>query len=231
MRPGALAGLVGALAIAAVAGGYFVNEHLNEAEAARVAAQQDAARANAATHPEMDLNAALSSGLPFPVKIEAKFSLTDHHGQAVTEKSYPGQAMAIFFGFANCQAICSVAMPRLGEAMELLGDQAGNVVPLMITVDPEHDTVEALGPALAKWHDSIVGLTGSQEALAAARAAFQVEAEKVFEDPEGNPVYAHGSFIYLVGDTGEVLTIMPPILSPERMAELISGYVVSQNTL
>lgn len=228
MRPSAFAALAGALVLGAMGGGYLWSQHQGEAD--RLAAAQDAARANAASHPEMAPSAPVSAGLPFPVKIEAKFDLTDHFGRDVTETSYPGQAMAIFFGFANCQAICSVAMPRLGEAMEILGDDADKVVPLMITVDPEHDTVDSLGPALAKWHESIVGLTGSAEALEAARAAFQVEAEKVFEDPEGNPVYAHGSFIYLVGG-GEVLTVMPPILSPERMAELIAGYVAGPKAL
>ena len=58
-----------------------------------------------------------------------------------------------------------------------------------------------------------------------ARAAFQVEAKKIFDDPAGNPVYAHGSFIYLIGPDGKVLTLLPPILAPERMAEIIRTYL------
>jgi protein SCO1/2 len=164
-------------------------------------------------------------GLPFPVEITARFDLIDQDGNRVTEKDFAGRPMAIFFGYARCDAICSVALPRLGAALDLLGAQGERIAPLMITVDPERDTVEALGPALAKWHPRLRGLTGSTEALAAARAAFQVETAKVLNDTEGNPVYSHGSFIYLVGADGRVLTLLPPILGPERMAEIIQGYL------
>ena len=98
-------------------------------------------------------------------------------------------------------------------------------MPLLITVDPERDTVRNMGPALAKWHSRIFGLTGTEEALADARAAFQVERSKVLDDVDGNPVYAHGSFIYLVGRDGQVLTLLPPVLGPERMAEVIRSYL------
>lgn len=170
-------------------------------------------------------SAAPTPALPFPVDIEAKFDLLDQDGRAVTEADYAGKPMAIFFGYANCEAICSVALPRLGAALDLMGADAGALTPLLITVDPARDTPSTMGPALARWHPKLRGLTGSPEALANARAAFQVQAEKVFDDPEGNPIYAHGSFIYLIGGDGKVLTIMPPILGPERMAEIMQGYL------
>ncbi|MBC7156056.1 MAG: SCO family protein, partial [Rhodobacteraceae bacterium] len=45
-----------------------------------------------------------------------------------------------------------------------------------------------------------------------------------FEDPEYGPVYAHGSHVYLLDPAGEVLTLLPPILGPARMAEIAAGY-------
>ena len=164
-------------------------------------------------------------GLPFPVDIDAKFALLNQEGEAVTEADFAGKPMAVFFGYANCEAICSVALPRLGQALDLLGNEADRLSPLLITVDPERDTPETMGPALAKWHPKLRGLTGSETALAQARKAFQVETSLVGEDPEGNPIYAHGSFIYLIGPEGKVLTLLPPILGPERMAEIIRSYL------
>lgn len=164
-------------------------------------------------------------GLPFPVKIDTKFALVDQDGKDVTQADFSGKPMAIFFGYANCEAICSVALPRLGQALDILGDKVDDFAPLLITVDPARDTPEKIGPALAKWHPKLRGLTGTEDALAAAREAFQVETSKVGEDAEGNPIYAHGSFIYLIGGDGQVLTLLPPILGPERMAQIISGYL------
>ena len=163
--------------------------------------------------------------LPFPVDITARFELTDQDGKTVTERDFAGRPMAVFFGYANCEAICSVALPRLGAALDLLGERGARIAALMITVDPERDTVATMGPALAKFHPRLRGLTGSNEALEAARAAFQVDTAKVLDDAQGNPVYSHGSFIYLVGADGKVQTLLPPILGPERMAQVIASYL------
>lgn len=164
-------------------------------------------------------------GLPFPVDIKAEFALIDQDGHAVTQADFAGKPMAIFFGYANCEAICSVALPRLGQALDLLGEDASALTPLVITVDPERDTIETIGPGLARWHPRLRGLTGTEQALADAREAFQVQSELVYEDPEHGPIYNHGSFVYLIGGDGKVMTILPPILGPERMAEVIRGYL------
>lgn len=164
-------------------------------------------------------------GLPFPVDITAEFDLIDQDGRTVTQADFAGKPMAIFFGYASCEAICSVALPRLGAALDLLGDQVDDLTPLLITVDPARDTPEKIGPALAKWHPKLRGLTGSEASLAAARDAFQVETSLVGEDAEGQPIYAHGSFIYLIGADGKVLTLLPPILGPDRMADILKGYL------
>lgn len=223
---GFLAGFAGASVVALIVGYLVMGDNTAQIPEPAVSAPTiEETRAEAATHPEMDLPGAPTAALPFPVTIEAKFALTDHHGQDVTEASYAGKPMAVFFGYANCEAICSVALPRLGEALDIMGEKAEEISALMITVDPGRDTVEAMGPALAKWHPKLVGLTGSDQALAAARKAFQVNSEKIFDDPEGNPIYAHGGFIYFIGADGKVRTIMPPILGPERMAELMTSYM------
>lgn len=159
--------------------------------------------------------------LPFPVEIRPRFSLVDHTGRAVTEADFAGRPMAIFFGYANCESICSVALPRMGAALDLLGAEAAEVAALMITVDPARDTPPAMAARLPEHHPRLIGLTGSEAALAAARAAFQVEVSQVAETADGAPIYAHGSFIYLVGRDGTVQSVLPPILSPERIAALM----------
>jgi len=165
------------------------------------------------------------SALPFPIEITPRFALIDQTGRAVTQADYAGRPMAIFFGYANCEAICSVALPSLAAALDLLGPDGAEIAPILITVDPARDTPEAMARRLAEYHPRLIGLTGSEAALAEARAVFQVEASQVAETPEGAPLYAHGSFIYLVGRDGVVKSLLPPILSPERMAELMRKYL------
>jgi len=165
-----------------------------------------------------------TSGPALPVDIELAFDLIDHRGRAVTEADFAGRPIALFFGYAKCESICSVALPRMAAALDILGATGAEIMPILITVDPARDTPEALAETLPRWHERFVGLTGSEAALAAVRERFQVDSKVVFEDVTG-PVYAHGSFIYLIGAEGRVETLIPPILGPERIAQLMRKYL------
>ena len=49
------------------------------------------------------------------------------------------------------------------------------MTPVLITVDPERDTVENMVQPLKDHHEKMIGLTGSDEALEVAYKAFNVE--------------------------------------------------------
>jgi protein SCO1/2 len=166
-----------------------------------------------------------SPALPFPVTITPRFDLIDHTGRAVSQADFAGRPMAIFFGYASCEAICTVALPSMAAALDILGPEGDEIAPILITVDPVRDTPETMAARLPEYHPRLIGLTGSEAALAEARAVFQIDAKQVAETPEGAPIYAHGSFIYLVGRDGVVKSLLPPILSPDRMAELMRKYL------
>lgn len=165
------------------------------------------------------------SGLPFPVKFGGPFELTDHRGNTRTQADPEGRMQLLFFGYASCEAICSVALPMMAEATRRLEAAGVDIAPVMVTVDPVRDTVEALGPALAKHHPEFIGLTGSESALQGVYDSFSVARRVVFVDPDLGPVYAHGSHIFLLNGAGEFLTLLPPILTQERVAEIVSAYV------
>jgi protein SCO1/2 len=184
-----------------------------------------AAASDSATHAATPETAATGPALPFPVAIEPRFALIDQTGSAVTQADYAGQPMAIFFGYANCPGVCPVALAHLGEALDILGEQGSEIAPILITIDPARDTPEAMSQSLPKYHRRLIGLTGSEAALAEARAAFQVDARAIAETPEGGAIFAHGSFIYLFDSNGALKTLLPPNLPPERLAELMRKYL------
>lgn len=165
-----------------------------------------------------------TAGIPLPLTLGGPFALTDQHNRERTEVDPHGHLQLVFFGYAVCESICSVALPQMATLAQTLAARGVAMTPVMITVDPERDTPEAMAPALAKLHPGFVGLTGSDAALSAAWRAFGVERSMVFEDPAGGAVYAHGSLLYLLDGQGEFLTVLPPILSDDRMIEIISSY-------
>ncbi|MBM7069146.1 SCO family protein [Actibacterium sp. 188UL27-1] len=187
-------------------------------------AQDEATPAEAPALAVVAQTPASPSGLPFPVKLGGAFSLTDQTGATRTEVDPNGNFQLLFFGYANCEAICSVALPLMAETTDQLRDAGIAVQPVMITIDPHRDTVETIGPGLAKHHADFVGLTGTEAELGDVYKLFAVEKTLVFEDLIAGPIYAHGSHIYLLDAEGVVLTLLPPILSQERIAEIVTGY-------
>ena len=63
----------------------------------------------------------------------------------------------------------------------MLGSDADKIQPILITVDPERDTVDALKDAVGDIHPRLVGLTGTPENLDAAYKAFNLEKKFLFE--------------------------------------------------
>jgi protein SCO1 len=162
---------------------------------------------------------------PLPFALGGAFSLIDHEGLLRSEADPDGQPQLLFFGYAACEQICSVALPMMAEAARALEADGIAVTPVMITVDPERDTPEVMAERLRALHPGFVGLTGSREALAAAYAAFRVEHEVVYVDPFAGDVFAHGSFVYLLDAEGNFRTLFPPILAPERAVEIVRAHV------
>ncbi len=172
---------------------------------------------------------ALPPALPFPVAVGGPFDLVDHHGDRRTDEDFLGRHILVFFGYAHCPGICSAALPTMAAAVDGLGDRAELVQPVMITVDPKWDTPEVMKEALGKYHPRLLGLTGSDEALADVRKHYQVDVSYVGEDILGNPIYSHGGYVYLMGPDGTLQTVLPPILSAEQMSTIIGKYLSSKS--
>lgn len=164
-----------------------------------------------------------------PLALGGRFSLTDQDGQARSEADPQGRMQLVYFGYANCQSICTLALPQMAAITARLAADGIALVPVLITVDPARDTVAAIGPALARISPGWVGLTGTPADLARVRGLFGVRAEVLFEDPFSGPVYSHGSFFYLLDGTGRVLTVLPPILPAERAAAIVAAHASGQS--
>lgn len=161
----------------------------------------------------------------FPEVKGGDFTLVDHHGDVRTSRNPDGHFQLVFFGYAQCKAICTAALPTMAAAVDILDASGLSVTPLLITVDPERDTVAALREAAPAIHPDMVGLTGPEEALAAAYKAFNVQKKFLFDHLEEGPIYTHGSFIYLLDGDGSFQTLFPPIMSAKQIATVTAGYV------
>ncbi len=161
----------------------------------------------------------------FPAAIGGPFSLIDQRGRSVSDRDFRGRFMLVFFGYANCRGICPVGLRTMTDAVDLLGERAERVQPVLITVDPESDTPEALAAKLPGIHPRLIGLTGTPDALAEARRAYKVAATPIARSREGTTIFSHGTFVYLMGPDGALLSVLPPVMDSETMAATIGRYL------
>ena len=169
-------------------------------------------------------------GLPEDItNIGGPFSLVNHSGQSVTEQTYAGKHMLVFFGYSNCQIMCSISLKRIADALAILQADADSPLekfnPLVITVDPANDTPARLRESLSAYHKSLIGLTGSLEQLKPVYKAYGQKPSVLELALNGNPIVSHSSYFFLMGPDGKLQTFFPPILSAETMAALIKKYL------
>lgn len=166
---------------------------------------------------------------PFPADLGGAFALTDQTGAKRTEADPDGRMQLFFFGYASCESICTTALPRMAEIADIAAEAGVAVRPVLITVDPGRDTPQSMSESLAKYGPEMMGLTGTDAELAEVRDLFQIQAKQVFVDPEYGPIYSHGSFIYLMDPAGALQTVIMPIVSVGRGAEIVAKYAAADS--
>lgn len=159
-----------------------------------------------------------------PINLGGPYTLTNQWGETRTEADPDGHLQLVFFGYANCDAICTMALPQMGVIQDLLARRGTMISTVMITIDGARDTPANMAEPLAAMHPGLIGLTGAPEELADVYQAFQINIEHLFDDLEYGPIYAHDSNYYVLSGKGDFLTVLPPILPPERFADILEGY-------
>jgi cytochrome oxidase Cu insertion factor (SCO1/SenC/PrrC family) len=133
------------------------------------------------------------------------YSLTDQNGQPVTQATYRGRWMLVFFGFTHCPDVCPMSMSYAADFLKSLGPDSKKLQVAFVTIDPERDTPAALKDYLANFDPRIVGLAGTPAQIAAAAKAFNVfYAKRPLEDLN-DYMMDHSTAFYLVNPAGKLL--------------------------
>ncbi len=158
-----------------------------------------------ASHPQWQLDN-VKGHLP-----DLKFQLTNDLGKPVTAASYHGKVVLLYFGYTNCPDVCPLTMVHLHTVLQKMGKQADDVRVLFVTVDPARDTVPVLHQYVTAFDPHIVGLTGSQDALAELakryRAFYHRESGK---NTNGDYLVTHSSAIYIFDRHGRARLLVTP---------------------
>jgi protein SCO1 len=135
------------------------------------------------------------------VPIGGPFRLTSHEGRPFTDQDLKGKPFAVFFGFTHCPEVCPTTLYDLTQDLEALGRDADKMRVAFITVDPAQDTPELMKTYLGSFDPRIVGLTGTEDEIAAVAKAYKVYYRKVPTDSDYT--MDHTATILLMDSKGE----------------------------
>lgn len=164
-------------------------------------------------------------------KLGGPFTMTatlgdDPAGQAVTQDSFRGKYMLIYFGYTYCPDVCPTGLQTMAQALNSLpADKAAKIQPLFATIDPERDTLEQMRLYVAAFHPRLVGLVGTTEQTAAIAKAYRVyyAKEKGKEDLKDAYLMDHTAITYLMGPDGQFLSYFGHDTSAEEMAKKLAA--------
>lgn len=136
------------------------------------------------------------------------FTLTGTDGKPFSSaQALSGRPYAMFFGFTNCPDVCPNTLGRLAKLRKELGqgDKAFDIV--FVSVDPKRDTPAVIKEYVGLFGTPIIGLTGTEEQVAAVAKNHAIYQRKV-EDPAAPGGYTmdHGSQVLLFGREGKFVS-------------------------
>jgi protein SCO1 len=143
----------------------------------------------------------------FPPKPAFDFNLVDQDARPFQLHQLRGKVILFLFGFTHCPNVCPASLTNLAAVYQKLEpEQRKHVQILFLSVDSKRDTPAAL-KSYVPWFDaSIVGVSGSKEAIDRTVQEYGGSYEIVpgsSKDPNDYSVN-HSAYTYLVNAAGQL---------------------------
>jgi len=156
------------------------------------------------------------------VTIGGPFALIAPDGTTVTEQTFRGKWLLVYFGYTFCPNTCPMTLNEIATALEKLDADAAKMQPLFITVDPHRDTREVLEPYTQSFDPRIVGLTGNPQQIAAVAKEYGAywAAHKTGPGAE-DYVMDHSSYLYVMDPEGKFVRAFDADTPGDRIADAL----------
>lgn len=131
--------------------------------------------------------------------------LIDQNGRPFDFEELRGKVVMVMFGFTNCVDVCPMTLQRLKNLENFAATHFDNIAYVMVSVDGQRDTSEAMRRYLAPFSSRFIGLSGDSGAI--RKAAFQFSAsyfKGVSSTGDNNYEVSHSPQVFVVDPAGQV---------------------------
>ena len=171
------------------------------------------------------------------------FRLHDHFGQQVALSDFDGRVVLLTFLYTYCQDVCPMVAGHLRETYRQLGDDAGQVAFVVISVDPARDTIQRAHEYSTQWdmQDKWAFLVGDHERLSPVWEAYYIDpqvdepdhaqesadshrsedergsAKGLRRDVDARYTVSHSAPVYLIDRDGRMRVLFTSPLDPQNI--------------
>ena len=153
-----------------------------------------------------------------PEQPAADFTLTSAGGQPIRLSDYRGKLVLLYFGYTHCPDACPTTMAETKVAFAELGAQAADVQVIMVSIDPERDTPEALAGYVQQFDSRFLGGTATLDEVTALASAYGVFFQKHEGSVATGYLIDHSAQMIVVDRQGYTRMLLPYGLRGEEMA-------------
>ncbi|SNR32721.1 SCO family protein [Paracoccus sediminis] len=153
------------------------------------------------------------------------FTLTRQDGQRVTAEQVFSKPSLLYFGYTFCPDVCPMDSARNADAAALLGEQGKDVQTVFVTVDPRRDTPQVVADFTAQFPGGMIGLTGSEEEIAAVNKGWRNYYKANDADDKDYYLVDHMTNTFLVLPGNKTVDFFRRDTTSEAMAERVGCFV------
>ncbi len=162
--------------------------------------------------------------------IGGPFALIDQDGKPTADTNFAGQYRAIYFGYSFCPDVCPTTLQVLMQGYHAFAKdspaQAGRLVPIFISVDPDRDTPAVLKTYVSAFGPELKGFTGTPAEIARVAKEYAVSYSKQPADKDASGyLMSHSSVVILFGPDGQPIAMVPTDQGAKAVTDTLAQWV------
>jgi protein SCO1/2 len=148
-----------------------------------------------------------------------EIDLESTQGGVMGIDDFTGKLAVVYFGYTHCPDVCPATLATLDRALDQMGSDAhDDVQVVMVSVDPERDTVEYLREYMEYFDESFIGLTGDPIDVARVATTYGVYFAAAEGTAETGYTVDHTASLMVIDRDGHLRLVFPPELTADEIA-------------